>query len=153
MTRVYEIALYPMACHPDGSSAQFNPSDRDAAKVDAPQWFDVSLNLYIDESLNDLVIEFEELTWGEAQNALALLLKQYPDAGLNDLTEQCRGHWEPPSQDDQAPKHLTAIYGTQAVEAFEGGEPLEPFTNAERAAYIQGAQDAEGWQMQAFCKD
>ncbi len=112
------------------------------------------------------MIEFEELTWEEAQNTLALLLKQYPDAGFNDLTEQCRGHWEPPTQDDQAPKHLTAIYGTQAVEAFEGGEPLEPFTNAdgavcslefatdaERAAYIQGAQDAEGWQMQAFCKD
>ena len=91
MTRVYEIALYPMAVYSDGSSGVYDPSDSYLEKVDGPEHFDVYVNLYIDDCVNDPVVEFDELTWEEAQHAIALLQKQYPNAGFNDLSEQCRG--------------------------------------------------------------
>ena len=98
----FEIGLYPMTCYPDGSSTLYNPSDRDAPQVDAPEFFDVVLKM-LDENydLIDTVIEFDELNWDEAQSALALLSKQYPDAALDDLTQQCRSHWSPPEPEQK----------------------------------------------------
>ena len=162
MSITYEIALYPMACYPDGSSGLFNPDDDGAPQADAPEWFDVALKVYEDGFLYDPVVEFEELTWEEAQSAMSLLSKQYPDAGVDDLTQQCRCHWEP-NDDVRGTVWLEAYYGTDAVEAYEHGEPLERFramggvihklefaTEAERAAYILGAGHADGWNKQAF---
>ena len=97
MTRAYEIALYPMAVYSDGSSGLYDPTDLYAEKVDGPEFFDVYVNLYIDDCINDPVVEFDELTWEEAQQAIGLLQKQFPNAAFNDLTEQCKGHWNPPS--------------------------------------------------------